>query len=284
MIMPSHALRLPRGRTMELAGAALVMGILNVTPDSFYEKSRVNRDAIIDACARMVEGGADIIDVGGESSRPGASYVDAATETERVVPAVELIRGRWDIPISLDTRKAAVAEAGLKAGADIINDISALGEDPALADVAASHGVPVILMHKKGIPKTMQDRPYYEDCLREVRESLEAAAEFAQSRGISRDMIVIDPGIGFGKRLEDNIALMRGIPSLRGTGYPVLIGISRKSAIGMITGREADGRLAGSIGAACWAVSQGASILRVHDVAETVDALKVFEAFRTGKR
>lgn len=275
-----QVLRLPRGRIIELGQFPKIMGILNVTPDSFYRGSRVASSAVVDSAYTMIKGGADILDIGGESSRPGSLYVDADTELERVVPAIEAIRARWDIPISIDTRKAAVAEQALQAGADIVNDISALSEDPALAGVCAQSGVPVILMHKKGIPATMQNQPYYEDCVKEVLESLIAAADYAQVQGISHDAIVLDPGIGFGKSLENNIALMQHIPDFIKIGYPVLIGISRKSSIGAITGKDPEGRLAGSLGAACWAADRGAAIIRVHDVEATVDALKVYCVFK----
>ncbi|HOT59928.1 MAG TPA: dihydropteroate synthase [Spirochaetia bacterium] len=273
-------LRLPRNRVLELQGFPAIMGILNVTPDSFFDGSRVTPASIVDAAASMISSGAAILDIGGESSRPGAEYVDADTELARVIPAIEAVRSRWDIPISIDTRKSVVAEEALRAGADIVNDISALGEDPELATVCARYNVPVILMHKKGIPATMQDKPYYEDCVREVLQSLLTAAQNAEAHGIVRDAIVIDPGIGFGKRLDDNIALMQHIPDFVATGYPVLIGISRKSTIGAITGKDPHGRLPGSLGAACWAAEHGAAIIRVHDVAETVDALKVYLAFK----
>lgn len=276
--MNTKDLRLPRNRVLPLGSFPAIMGILNVTPDSFYDASRVTTASIVDSAAAMIAGGADILDIGGESSRPGADYVDADTELARVIPAIEAIRSRWDIPISIDTRKAIVAEQALRAGADIVNDISALGEDPELAPVCARYSVPVILMHKKGIPATMQDKPYYEDCVGEVLQSLLASAQHAESQGIAHDAIIIDPGIGFGKRLEDNLALMQHIPDFTASGYPVLIGISRKSSIGAITGKDPQGRLAGSLGAACWAADCGAAIIRVHDVPETVDAIKVYLA------
>lgn len=276
--MDTKYLRLPRNRVLQLSVFPVIMGILNVTPDSFYEGSRVTNASIVDSAATMIKGGADILDIGGESSRPGAAYVDADTELARVIPAIEAIRSRWDIPISIDTRKSIVAEQALRAGADIVNDISALGEDPELANVCARYTVPVILMHKKGIPATMQDKPYYEDCVGEVLQSLLASAQYAEAHGIAHDAIIIDPGIGFGKRLEDNIALMQHIPAFIATGYPVLIGISRKSSIGTITGKDPQGRLPGSLGAACWAAEHGAAIIRVHDVAETADAIKVYLA------
>ncbi|PKL07970.1 MAG: dihydropteroate synthase [Spirochaetae bacterium HGW-Spirochaetae-7] len=255
------------------------MGVVNVTPDSFWADSRVGDSAAaIDVVSAMVAAGAAIIDVGGESTRPGAGYVGAEEEAARVVPVIEAIRSRWGVAISVDTRKASVAAAALDAGADIVNDIAALGDDEALGLLCAARGVPVVLMHKRGIPANMQAAPEYADCVAEVRDFLVAAAGRAIAMGIAPDRIVIDPGIGFGKRLEDNIALLSRLDELAATGYPVLVGLSRKSFIGMITGAAPADRLPGSLAAACAARSRGAVIFRVHDVAETVAALAVFDA------
>lgn len=273
------ALALPRGRSLALDGRFHVMGIINATPDSFWAASRAGgTDAVVDAAAAMVQAGAAILDVGGESTRPGAGYVGEAEELDRVVPAVEAIRARWDIPVSVDTRKSAVALAAIRAGADMVNDVAALGDDPLMAAACAEAGVPVVLMHKKGIPADMQDAPYYDDCPREVLAYLLAAADRAAAAGIARSAIVLDPGIGFGKRLEDNLSLLLRLDEIASAGYPVLVGLSRKSFVGAITGRQAAGRLAGSLAAACAARLRGASIFRAHDVAETVDALRVFDA------
>jgi len=275
----TQALCLPRGRSLELGGRAVVMGIVNATPDSFYEGSRVmDIPAAVDAVASMVGAGALIIDVGGESTRPGASYVGADEESGRVVPVIEAVRARWDVAISVDTRKAPVAAAALDAGADIVNDIAALLDDPALAPLCAARGVPVVLMHKKGVPTDMQDSPWYDDCVSEVREFLLAAADRAIAAGIPAARIVLDPGIGFGKRLQDNLALLSRLDELVEAGYPVLVGLSRKSFIGAITGADTAGRLAGSLASACAARARGARVFRVHDVAETVAALDVFDA------
>ena len=275
----TQALCLPRGRSLELGGRAVVMGIVNATPDSFYEGSRVmDIPAAVDAVASMVGAGALIIDVGGESTRPGASYVGADEESGRVVPVIEAVRARWDVAISVDTRKAPVAAAALDAGADIVNDIAALLDDPALAPLCAARGVPVVLMHKKGVPTDMQDSPWYDDCVAEVREFLLAAADRAIAAGIPAARIVLDPGIGFGKRLQDNLALLSRLDELVEAGYPVLVGLSRKSFIGAITGADTAGRLAGSLASACAARARGARVFRVHDVAETVAALDVFDA------
>jgi len=274
---------LPRGRSVDLAGKAVVMGIVNATPDSFYAASRVGgagadmRAAAVDRVAAMIEAGADIIDVGGESTRPGSEYVSPDEEAARVAPVVEAIRSRWDVAISVDTRKASVAAAALDAGADMVNDVSALGDDPALAPLCAGRGAPVVLMHKKGVPASMQDAPWYVDCVAEVLEFLVAAADRAMAAGIAKDCIVLDPGIGFGKRLEDNLALLSRLDEMAAPGYPVLVGLSRKSFIGAISGAGPEGRLPGSLAAACVARAKGARIFRVHDVAETVQALAVFD-------
>ncbi len=270
---------LPRGRSLDLGGKAIVMGIVNATPDSFYAASRVaGASAAIDAAASMIESGAAIVDVGGESTRPGSEYVSPDEEAARVVPVIEAIRSRWDIAISVDTRKASVGAAAIAAGADIVNDVAALGDDPALAALCAASGVPVVLMHKKGVPANMQDSPWYGDCVAEVLEFLLAAADRAIAAGIPASRIIVDPGIGFGKRLDDNLALLVRLDEIAASGYPVLVGLSRKSFIGALSGASPDGRLPGSLAAACAARSRGAKIFRVHDVAETVQALAVFDA------
>lgn len=277
------ALYLPRGRILDLAGPAVVMGIINATPDSFFAGSR--RKAVTEAvetAASMLEGGVGILDIGGESTRPGANYVSLEEELERVIPIVAALRERWDIPVSVDTRKAGVAKAAVEAGADLINDISALADDPEMAAFCATAGVPVVLMHKKGIPATMQDQPYYEDCAGEVKSYLLEAAHRAILAGVRRELIILDPGIGFGKRFEDNIAILSRLDELVACGYPVLVGLSRKAFIGAITGQSAEGRLFGSLGAACAARIHGAHIFRVHDVSETRDALAVLDKILAG--
>ena len=272
-------LPLSRGRYLDLSGPAVVMGIINATPDSFYEGSRRQvLDEALKAAAAMIEGGADILDIGGESTRPGAAYVSLDQELQRVVPLVEAIRQRWDIPVSVDTRKAGVARALVLVGADMINDISALEDDPDMAAFCAEAGLPVVLMHKKGIPATMQDRPYYDDCPSEVKDFLLVAAEKAKAAGIQQNKIILDPGIGFGKRFTDNYSILSRLDELVACGYPVLVGLSRKAFVGAITGRPAQGRLAGSLGAACAARIKGACIFRVHDVEETKDALAALDA------
>lgn len=269
-------------RSLDLDQYFHVMGILNCTPDSFFAGSRVSLDSIVDRAAVMIEDGASILDVGGESTRPGAPYISAEEEIERVVPAILAIRQRWDVALSVDTRKAPVAKLAVDSGADIVNDVAALSEDEAMPSFCAASGVPVVLMHKKGIPESMQDEPWYSDCVEEVCDYLKQRSSIAQAAGISSDSIIIDPGIGFGKRLEDNVALLHHLPALCSLGYPVLVGLSRKSFIGQLTGQSVEGRLAGSLAALAYARKQGAVIFRVHDVRESVDVLKVFDALMKG--
>lgn len=264
------------------------MGIVNATPDSFWEGSRVSGvDEAVRTALAMIRGGATLVDIGGESTRPGARYLGAEEEIARVEPIVRGIRKAaadlgLDPVLSVDTRKAAVARAALDAGADVVNDISALGDDPDLAALCAEREAGLILMHKKGTPETMQDAPWYEDCAEEVRDFLLAAAERARAAGVRGDRILLDPGIGFGKRLEDNLSLLHRLEELSGCGYPVLVGLSRKSFLGALTGRDVEDRLSGSLAAACAAYLGGADVFRVHDVKETVDALKVFGAILGG--
>ncbi len=256
--------------------APLVMGIINCTPDSFFEGSRKSAlGEALKTARQMVADGAHILDIGGESSRPGSLYVSAEEEMGRVIPLIAAIRKEMSIPISVDTRKKTVAQAAIEAGADIINDISALSDDPELAPYAARMGVPVILMHKKGTPENMQNDPFYEDVVSSVCEELQSAAELAIAAGIKRENIILDPGIGFGKRFKDNIDLLKATPRLKELGYPLLIGLSRKRFLGDITGRDAGGRLAASLAANAFSIIKGAHILRVHDVCETVDMVKV---------
>jgi dihydropteroate synthase len=279
------ALSLPRDRVLDLSDGPAVMGIVNVTPDSFFAPSRrATALAAAEAALAMEAEGAALVDIGGESTRPGSAAVSVDEELERVVPAIEAIRARTDLPLSVDTRKAAVAAAALDAGADIVNDVTALYGDPAMLSVVAGKGAAAILMHMLGEPGTMQDAPSYADCAAEVRDYLAAAAERAIAAGVGRDRIALDPGVGFGKRLEDNLDLIARLDLVVALGYPVLVGLSRKSFVGAITGRPAEARLSGSLGAACAAYEAGARIFRVHDVAATVDALSVFDASRSCPR
>ncbi len=272
-------LNLSGGKPLTVKRKAFVMGILNATPDSFYSESR--KPALndgIDAARKMIEEGADIIDIGGESTRPGSSYIDAGEEINRVVPLVEAVRQFSDIVISVDTRKAAVAEAAVKAGADIINDVSGMRDDPEIGFIASQYEVPVVLMHIRGTPETMQLNPHYTDTVEEIIDELELCISRAKSFGIGPGKIILDPGIGFGKRLEDNLMIMKNLDRFVSLGYPLLIGLSRKSFIGTITGTEVQDRLAGSIAANMYSVMNGAQILRVHDVKETVSMLDILSA------
>jgi len=262
-------------------GTPLVMGVLNVTPDSFSDGGAFLSPVV--AVARglqMVADGADIIDIGGESTRPGAASVSVDEELARVLPVISKLRAHSDIPISIDTNKAVVAKEALDAGADIVNDISALRMDPEMVRVLAESQAPVILMHMLGTPRTMQQRPHYENCVEEIAAFFQERIEFCIANGIAREKLILDPGIGFGKRLEDNLAIIACIARFKQFGFPVLVGASRKSFIGMIhvSGTNARERLGGSIASALVAVRNGADIVRVHDVAETVEAFCVWQA------
>ncbi|MDR2194762.1 MAG: dihydropteroate synthase, partial [Treponema sp.] len=239
----------------------LVMAIINCNNDSFFTHSRAATVKIaVEKALRAEKDGADIIDVGGESTRPGAPYIDEEEELERVIPVIQGIRQWTSIPLSVDTRKATVAVAALEAGANIINDISALEDDPDMGRVCAEYGAVVVLMHKKGSPKIMQHEPFYRNVVAEVVSYLRDAAQRALDAGIVRENIVLDPGIGFGKRLEDNTALIRRLATICALGYPVLVGLSRKTFIGELTGKDVPDRLAGTLAANAVAVIAGADI------------------------
>lgn len=256
------------------------MGILNVTPDSFSDGGRFLDPAAALAHARsMVASGADLIDVGGESTRPGAAPADLQVELERVLPVIEALARALPAPVSVDTSKPEVMRAAVRAGAGLINDVRALGVSGAL-ETAAGLGVPVCLMHMRGEPRTMQAAPQYQDVVAEVRGFLARRVEACVAAGIPRARLILDPGFGFGKTLEHNLALLARLGDIADLGLPVLVGISRKSMLGAITGRAVGERLPASVAAALIAAERGASILRVHDVAATVDALKVLEAVR----
>lgn len=266
-------------RTFDCAERTIVMGVLNVTPDSFSDGGRfLAVDAAAAHAARMVAEGADIVDVGGESTRPGASPVPVEVEVDRVVPVISRLRS--DLPdtvVSVDTRRALVAEAALGAGATIVNDVSA-GADPAMFDLVRDRGAAIVLMHMRGEPRTMQEAPSYADVVDEVREHLRGRIEAAELAGVDPERIAVDPGIGFGKDLEHNLELIRRIDELVGLHRPVLVGPSRKRFIGAILDLPEDQRVEGTIGAAAWMVSRGAHIVRVHDVLEVVRALRVVDA------
>jgi len=258
-----------------------VMGIVNATPDSFSDGgSYADAGAAAEAGALMAQQGAAIIDVGGESTRPGAATVWEGDELERVLPVVQRLSTGGNA-VSIDTRKAGVMSAAIGAGATMVNDVSALLWDPLSAQAVAKAGVPVVLMHHRGDPATMQDAPRYDDVLVEVYEWLEDRIAAAEEAGISRDRILVDPGIGFGKTVAHNLELMNGLALLHGLGCPIVIGASRKRMIGALSGEApADQRLPGSLALALKAVEQGAQIIRVHDVPETVQALRVWRGLR----
>jgi dihydropteroate synthase len=260
------------------------MGVLNVTPDSFSDGGRyANSGEAVAHALRMIEEGAALIDVGGESTRPGAQAVDADEEIRRVVPVIEALAARPNVLVSIDTSKPAVMTAAVRAGATLINDVRALREPGAL-EAAAASGAAICLMHMQGEPRTMQVDPRYDDVVTEVRDFLRAHAERCMAAGIAWDRLIIDPGIGFGKRLEHNLALLAALPALVALGWPVLVGVSRKSMLGALLGRAVDERVAGGVAMATAAVLSGAKIVRTHDVAPTVDAVKVAKALKAAGR
>lgn len=270
-------------RTLKLGQKTLVMGILNVTPDSFSDGGNFTAlESAVNHALEMIEQGADIIDIGGESTRPGSAPVSEIEEISRTVPVIQKIREQSNIPISIDTMKASVARKAIEAGADIINDVSAFETDPEMVHVAAQTGAGIVLMHMKGTPQTMQDNPQYQNPVLEIADYLKARCRFAIEHGVDRNSLCIDPGIGFGKTLEHNLELMRHIPELADTEYPILIGASRKSFIGTLTGRKNPvDRLAGSLGVAGWSAMLGAHILRVHDVIDTCDVCRIMDTLNS---
>lgn len=257
------------------------MGILNVTPDSFSDGGRfMDFGVAVEHACRMAEAGADIIDVGGESSRPGSERVPLEEEIRRVIPVIGELAGRVECPISVDTMKAEVARQAVEAGASIVNDISAGRWDPEMLSVVAESGAGMVLMHMQGEPRTMQQNPQYKDVVAEVVEFLAGRMAECEKAGIDPVRLAVDPGIGFGKTLEHNLQLLAALPRLRELGRPVVVGASRKSMIGMLTGREVNERLAGSLAVAAYALMRGAHVLRVHDVAQTRDVISVIAALK----
>ncbi|PPB80331.1 dihydropteroate synthase [Albidovulum inexpectatum] len=265
--------------------APRIMGILNVTPDSFSDGGLFDdREAALRHARAMEASGAAILDVGGESTRPGAQDVDVGEEIVRTAPVIAALREAGiDLPISIDTRKSEVAEAALRAGANMVNDVAAFAYDSRLADIVARHGVPVCLMHAQGDPATMQNDPRYDDVLLDVFDFLAERISWAEAHGIPRQRIVIDPGIGFGKTVEHNLALLHGLSLFHGLGCPILLGASRKRFIGAIGGAaEARDRGPGTIAVTLAAIAQGVQIHRVHDVAEAAQAIRLFRAVTMG--
>ena len=278
-----NELRLPRNRTLKLGRTPLVMGIVNVTPDSFSDGAvHFDHAKAVHAALQMEADGAAMIDIGGESTRPGAEPVAAQIEIDRVVPVIEQIRQRSDVPISIDTRKGAVAEEAFRAGADALNDVSALRYSAGIAAIAARANVPVILMHMRGEPSTMQQFAHYDDVVREVSVELRGFVDAARAAGI--EQILVDPGIGFAKTLEHNLQLLANAGELTRIA-PVVIGASRKAFIGHLTGRASGpDRAIGSLGAVAAAHRACAAFVRVHDVRETVDFLRVLVAIEERAR
>jgi dihydropteroate synthase len=257
-----------------------IMGIVNVTPDSFYDGGRYfDRFSAVGHALQLAEDGADILDVGGESTRPGAQPVSAQEEIDRVCPVIEAIAARTAAPISVDTTKSDVADAAIRSGASIINDISGLTFDPAMAGVAARHGAGLVIMHIKGTPRSMQVNPVYGDLLAEVYSFLESSAKMALEAGVAPEKIIIDPGIGFGKTLEDNYRLLNHIPFFKKMGYPVLVGLSRKSLIRNLYSNGSD-TLPATLALNVVSIMNGADIIRVHDVREHKLALRGLEMLR----
>ncbi len=276
-------LRLP-SRTLMLGERTLVMGVLNVTPDSFSDGGAFfNPDVAIARALEMEKSGADLLDIGGESTRPGASAISAEEELSRVLPVLNALRGRLRIPISIDTRKASVAEAAIAAGAEIINDVSALRFDPALGETARRRRIPIILMHMRGEPLTMQKGPFARNVFRDVTAGLRAAIARARRARIAKSQIVLDPGIGFGKSYRQNFELLAHLPRLAALGYPLLVGTSRKAFLGVALGSATspaptEKRIWGTAATVTAAILNGAHIVRVHDAAEMAQVARVADA------
>jgi dihydropteroate synthase len=270
-------------RTLTPGAPPLVMGILNVTPDSFSDGGQFcDADDAVAQGLRLIEEGADLLDIGGESTRPGSQPVALEEELSRVLPVVRRLAALTSIPLSIDTSKAEVARQALEAGAHIINDITALGGDPAMPEVVRSYRAGVLLMHMQGTPATMQVEPRYNDVVAEVVEFLEARLQACIDLGIAASQVVLDPGIGFGKTTEHNLRLLAQLEELQRLGRPVCLGVSRKGFLGKILGRPLQERLAGSLAAACYALVRGAAqIVRVHDVAETRDVVVLLQKLTT---
>ena len=270
-----------RDQVWTLGKGPLIMGVLNVTPDSFSDGSDfLDTDAACAHARRMAEEGASLIDIGGESTRPGAKPVDVSTELERVVPVIRKTAGATSVPLSIDTQKSEVAEAALEAGASIVNDVSALQQDPQMAEVIRHTGAGCILMHMRGTPETMQKNVEYQDVVGEIKTYLSEALQNALDGGIERERIMLDPGIGFGKSVEHNLRLMWEIPAFRALARPVLIGPSRKSFIGKLSGvDDPQERVPGTSAAVTVCVLRGADVVRVHDVKELKQAVDVATGF-----
>lgn len=269
------------GYSLELDSRTLVMGVLNVTPDSFYDGGQYHKlDDAVAQGLRMAEAGADIIDVGGESTRPYSNLLSIDEELKRVIPVIEALSKEVALPVSIDTYKSEVAKRALEAGAAMVNDISAMRFDPSMGNVVAATGVPIVLMHMKGEPKNMQISPVYDDLLGEIVDFLRRAAEKAVSMGIRRDLIIIDPGIGFGKSFDDNLMILRELQRFSSLGYPILAGTSNKSFIGHVLGLPVESRDTGTMATIAAAVMNGAHIIRAHNVRAAKETVTIIDAIK----
>jgi len=273
-----------------LGERTLVMGVLNVTPDSFSDGGNfLEPESAIERAFVIANAGADLLDVGGESTRPGSQETRAAEELDRILPVLEGLRGRLKIPISVDTRRAAVAELAVRAGAEIINDISGLKNDPKIAEVAARHGVPLILMHMRGEPRTMQVGPFARDVMKDVIQGLRWSVAAARKAGVAKSQIILDPGIGFGKSFAQNYELLQKLPQLAKLGYPLLVGTSRKGFLGATLARDGkpappEERIWGTAATVTASILNGAHLVRVHDVGEMVQVARVSDCLLDPKQ
>lgn len=271
-------------KEFDLEKKTYTMGILNVTPDSFSDGGKYyDNETAYKRALKLIDKGADILDIGAESSRPGSLPVDSEEEWNRLEPVLEKLCGNIEVPISLDTYKSETAEKALEMGVEIINDISGLKMDKDMARVIAKYDAYCVIMHMRGTPANMQKNPYYDDVVKEVMEELKESIEIALEAGISKEKIILDPGIGFAKRFEDNLILLKNLKKLKTLGYPILVGASRKRFIGEILEAEVDERLEGNLAIASYCANNGACIMRVHDVLETVKTLKVADAINNAE-
>ncbi len=268
-------------RTLVLGERTLVMGVLNVTPDSFSDGGKfLQPESAIEQAFAIERAGADLLDIGGESTRPGSVETSASEELDRILPVLEALRGRLKIPISVDTRRASVAELAIRAGAELVNDVSGLRSDPRIAEVAARHRVPLILMHMRGEPRTMQERGFARDVMKDVMQGLRKSVAVARKAGIAKSQIIVDPGIGFGKSFAQNYELLEKLPQLAKLGYPILVGTSRKGFLGATLARDGkpappEERIWGTAATVTASILSGAHIVRVHDVLEMVQVVRV---------
>ncbi len=271
-----------RNKELDLNQGTLVMGILNITPDSFSDGGKfIDPQTAIDHALRMVEEGADMIDIGGESTRPGADPVSVDEELSRVIPVVEALIDKTPVPISIDTRKSDVAKVALETGVHLVNDISGFHFDPDMAETVANYRAPVILMHSKGLPKTMQENPSYTSLIQNISDSLLQSVKFAKKAGIPDDQIVLDPGIGFGKTVDDNFKIIAHLNEFVSLGFPILMGVSRKSFIGKSLNCNEENRIFGTAAAVSACIMNGAKIIRVHDVKAMHDVATIVDRIKS---